>query len=180
MQYEPVLGAKGVALTEKMIESIKEQTGEWDHNTAEIIQKTILQEAVVAAAEQGISTEDPGFQHFRKQVELKYDNEEQISILRSAYVSQGAIKMLRDVLRPIIIRRTGDSVDNNGQPILGLPPVQTLTAYSPMRAAEHETQQEINEEHRQSKPVRWAFCFFLSDILMSNGLCMLETPHVMS
>ncbi|KAG8734427.1 hypothetical protein FRC11_014273 [Ceratobasidium sp. 423] len=151
MRYGPVLGAQGVALTEKMTESIKDRSKEWDRNLTSIIKNTISQEAELAAAEAGISTEGPLFEDIRRQVQVKYENEEQRSILRSTYIALEAVKILRKVLRPIIIRRTGDSVDNEGKPILGLPPVQTLTAWSPMTQYEREVQQGINEEHRQRK-----------------------------
>ncbi|KAG8760733.1 hypothetical protein FRC11_015050 [Ceratobasidium sp. 423] len=151
MRYEPVLGQKGVVLSERIMESIKDRTRHWDSNSLSIIEKTVLQEAKVEAAEAGISTEEPCFKDLQKKVGLKYENEEQVSILRSAYISQGAIKMLRKVLQPIIIRRTRQSVDNSGEPILDLPPVQNFTAWSPMAKYERETQQEINQEHQQRK-----------------------------
>ncbi|KAJ1301362.1 hypothetical protein OPQ81_008627 [Rhizoctonia solani] len=113
-----MLGAQGEAVCKAMMESTRVQSGEWHDNSLELIQCAALQEAKEAAQQDGITKESVNFPKYIQEVEHKYESEEQVSILRTAYITQDAIDILQCIAHPLVIHCTGDSVDNKGKPVL--------------------------------------------------------------
>ncbi|CEL53169.1 putative ATP-dependent helicase C17A2,12 OS=Schizosaccharomyces pombe (strain 972 / ATCC 24843) GN=SPAC17A2.12 PE=3 SV=1 [Rhizoctonia solani AG-1 IB] len=147
LQLEDMCGEEGVANHKYMLECKKTRKREWDSLANSIIQKAVQDEAEAIAEEREVDSEDPAFDEILQQASNKYSSEEQEVILRMSYIAQDSIVLLRRVVAPIIVRRTVKSLDCNGQPVLDLPPIRSLTAWSPMNKNELEVQARINRAH---------------------------------
>ncbi|KDN36761.1 hypothetical protein RSAG8_10625, partial [Rhizoctonia solani AG-8 WAC10335] len=86
-----------------------------------------------------------------KEATGQYKSTNQTSALKTSYVSQGAIQLMRELLRPILIRRTRNSKDHQGKAILALPELKTIIAWSPMKKKESIAMAEVNAMHERWK-----------------------------
>ncbi|CEL53741.1 putative ATP-dependent helicase C17A2,12 OS=Schizosaccharomyces pombe (strain 972 / ATCC 24843) GN=SPAC17A2.12 PE=3 SV=1 [Rhizoctonia solani AG-1 IB] len=154
LQLEDMCGEEGVANHKYMLECKKTRKREWDSSANAIIQKAAQDEAEAIAEEREVDSEDPAFDKILQQASDKYNSEEQEVILRMSYIAQDSIALLRRVVAPIIVRRTVKSLDCNGQPVLDLPPIRSLTAWSPMNENELEVQARINRAHVEVRSTR--------------------------
>ncbi|KAG8734345.1 hypothetical protein FRC11_005332 [Ceratobasidium sp. 423] len=151
LRLQSMIGDQGVAHCKAMIRSTKARSTEWYANAPAIIDRASLQEAQQEAKEAGLSTEDAQFSDLVDQAKHKYGSEDQVSILKAAYITQGAIDLLRQVTRPVIIRRTGESRDYKGDRVLQKTPMRTIIAYSPMSGKERDGLAAVNEQQQEQR-----------------------------
>ncbi|KAG9126000.1 hypothetical protein FRC07_005272 [Ceratobasidium sp. 392] len=149
LRYEPLMGDAGEKLCGKMMDSMRDRGREWEQNSADIVAAAALQDARRAANDIGLRTNDSRFQALVRQAELRYENDDQMKILRTTYVSHTYMERMRDTMRSILVRRTGSSRDPSGEPVLDLPPCTTSIAWSPKSPSEQQAVDEVNEEHQR-------------------------------
>ncbi|KAB5587967.1 SNF2-related protein [Ceratobasidium theobromae] len=154
LRYAPLIGDEGQDCCLDAINSMRAREKEWDSKSLDIIQGAAIREAHEAASRAGFDAEDDRFSELLQQAELKYQSEDQSSILRMAYISEEVIQMMRRALRPIIVHRTANSRDPSGSCVLQLPPVTPITTWSPLSAEEDEAVAKVNEEHQQQRELR--------------------------
>jgi hypothetical protein len=62
---------------------------------------------------------------------------------RALFIAQGPIEVAKEMLMPIVLRRTRDSVDPDGKKILSLPPYLELICWIPLSNSEREGMEEM-------------------------------------
>lgn len=125
-----------------MVKAEKARIKDWEANSVQIILSTAAKEAEQVVGE---GVRDENFHNLWKQAQDKYLGKKERSALKMSYVSQPAVDKFREILRPIIIRRTADSKDLSGEPILALPPIRRVIAWSQMRDYERAQMDDINQ-----------------------------------
>ncbi|EUC53977.1 SNF2 family amino-terminal protein, partial [Rhizoctonia solani AG-3 Rhs1AP] len=155
VRYEPMLGDRGVEYHKQMAKSKREREKEWATKSTSIILHTAYDEAQQAAKKAGIAPNprDLQFNELFHQAERRYDSPSESNALKTAYVSQPAIRTFRSLLRPIAIRRTALSKGCDGNPILALPPLRKIVAWTRMTKPEAAQMAEVNEMHLRWKQV---------------------------
>ncbi|KDN38064.1 hypothetical protein RSAG8_09749, partial [Rhizoctonia solani AG-8 WAC10335] len=152
LRFQSLLGEHGVEYHKQMEKSRKIREKDWDTQSANIIMNTAFEEAKQAAGEDFSPDSELFLQHY-VEAQKKYNNKREKSALKMSYVSQPAIDILREVLRPIVIRRTAISKDCDGKPILALPPLRHIVAWSRMKEHERIQMDKVNESHERWKEI---------------------------
>ncbi|KAG8710920.1 hypothetical protein FRC09_020876 [Ceratobasidium sp. 395] len=147
LRYQPTLKTGGERLCEKVLDSMRDRRKEWDDNSGEIIEATARRESLTLARARGLSADNPQVAEIYDAMLGKYSSEDQRMLLEKAFVAHKAIELMRGVVHPIILRRTINSKDHNGESIMQLPPCSTRTVWSPLAAREEEAMARVNEHH---------------------------------
>ncbi|QRW09610.1 ATP-dependent DNA helicase [Ceratobasidium sp. AG-Ba] len=152
--HQVLLDEAGVALYDKMRAAESNATKEWDDCSAEIIKDAIQDDTNEIAQKEGVEDQPARIAKIRENVVRKYESEDQLKILKSEYVNEESIEMLREAMLPIIVRRTGQSNDPDGKPLLQLRPYKEVTVWSILNEEEEAALDEVNEVHERHKKQR--------------------------
>jgi hypothetical protein len=138
-----MIGEMGEQLWKRMMDSERDRSKEWEEHSEEIMEAGAQDRAGRGAATELPQPDDGGIGHAR----CRFASEDEQKVLKKVYIAKGAIDVVKQVLWPILIRRTGKSRDPNGNTVLELPPYQTFIVWSPFSPRELEVMAELNAEH---------------------------------
>ncbi|QRW12372.1 Helicase conserved C-terminal domain [Ceratobasidium sp. AG-Ba] len=118
-------------------------------NLRRIGKRAIRKEVRQSATDAGVRDDPAQLMEITAQVQRKYESEDQVKIIQSSYVNKPAIQLLRTIILPVVVRRTGDSKDPEGKPIVNIRPYKYCTVWSPLSEREQEILDRVNEVHEE-------------------------------
>lgn len=149
-----MIGDAGVKLFDAMRSEQRRRAKDWLDAKEDVIAQTISKELLAIAS---AAPKYPGPERLAEiQAELtrRYESEDQVAILKTSFVMDTSIELLRKDMVPIILRRTGLSKDPSGSPVLSLPPYRMITAFSPLRPNEQAGLDHVNNQQLEKKAAR--------------------------
>ncbi|QRW14226.1 SNF2 family amino-terminal protein [Ceratobasidium sp. AG-Ba] len=142
LRHCSLLGRDGQATFDKIRKSQKNREKEWGEHAQALVAEAIRKEVLQSATDAGVRDDPAQLMEITAQVQRKYESEDQVKIIQSSYVNEPAIQLLRTIILPVVVCRTGDSKDPKGKPIY-------CTMWSPLSEREQEILDRVNEVHKE-------------------------------
>ncbi|KAG9098557.1 hypothetical protein FRC06_006228 [Ceratobasidium sp. 370] len=179
LRYEGVIGDAGEKLHEWLLEEQQQRGKEWEGNEPAMIAKVVNREALQMASAAGVAGDEGRVRTFLDQLSRKYESQDQIKMLKTSYVMQTSIDRLREVMLPIVLRRSGTSKDPSGTSILDLRPYKVLTGWAPVKECEQAELDRINEVQQEQQNLRRQHQEYDAEVLKwSNFLLTQKDAHM--
>ncbi|QRV74576.1 ATP-dependent DNA helicase [Ceratobasidium sp. AG-Ba] len=137
LRHPLMIGENGVAAFEKMQQSSAARARECEKLAPDELLRRMRQE--------GMTVEAEGMQS-KSEAMRKY----QVLALRASYIANESVIIIRQALRPVMIRRTRRSRGPDGQLIMPLPPMTKLIAWAPMTKEEVAVAENLGAEQDKS------------------------------
>ncbi|KAG8711489.1 hypothetical protein FRC08_015832 [Ceratobasidium sp. 394] len=179
LQYQAVVGDAGEKLHDWLLQEQQARANEWEGNEARMLENLVASEAWELANMYGREQAEARMPALVDQLYQKYESPDQQKILKAGYVMQTSIARLRELMLPIVLRRSGTSKDYSGKNILDLRPYATLTGWSPVKECEQAELDRINEVQREQLSLRRRRRRHDDDVLKwSNFLLTQKDAHM--
>ncbi|EUC59169.1 SNF2 family amino-terminal protein, partial [Rhizoctonia solani AG-3 Rhs1AP] len=152
-----MIGDAGEQLCIDMETTERERTEDWNRNSQEIL-ASMLAELPPLVDQTGVSGSS-------RPTQL---SGEQIAQYESVYIAQGSIALAEKAMEGVLLRRTRESKDPEGNPVLSLEPYIYIVAHSPLSTVEYDTvlaienaQVDGEELDGVMRVVKWSDFFML-------------------
>ncbi|KAG8772171.1 hypothetical protein FRC12_003219 [Ceratobasidium sp. 428] len=154
LRHEPLMGKSGEDAYLWMRERQQTATNEWPYVKRGEVERAIEAQVDVIVKKEGAADQPARVEELRKEFRKKYESEDQLKVLQTEYINRESIELLRDLMLPVVVRRTCRSRDPSGAPIIPIPPYLELILWSILDAKEQEVLDEVNEVHQLNKERR--------------------------
>ncbi|KAB5587581.1 SNF2-related protein [Ceratobasidium theobromae] len=154
LRHAPIIGDAGEELFLALLAEQRARTKQWEENSLDLIEQAANKEAMEMAATLGATHNEARIAELLEQARQKYESEDQERMLKTSYVMQTSIDMLRQDMLPIVLRRSGTSKGPDGNCVLELQPYKIVTAWSPLSEKEQEGLDRVNEVQKEQKELR--------------------------
>ncbi|QRW15509.1 ATP-dependent DNA helicase [Ceratobasidium sp. AG-Ba] len=150
LRFSPFIGLQGQNLYKRLREMEKQAKKDWDDEAAEVISDAIDDDVREIAEMEGAEDDLARVAQITEDVRRRYDSGDQKKILQTQFIHEESIETVRELILPIIVRRTCDSKDMDGKPLLPMRRYKELMAWSPLSSEEQAvSRHELSKTHLQ-------------------------------
>lgn len=136
LRYKPMIGEQGVELGLKMEKSRKAREKEWKENEDELVEQMVRATRRPTGNTRAESMGDP--------VKLAVTEQDRRA-LKNAFAQGDSVSLARKPLWAIVIRRTGESLTPDGNPVMQLSRFVESTVWTVSAQREKDAQDTITQ-----------------------------------
>ncbi|QRW07010.1 Helicase conserved C-terminal domain [Ceratobasidium sp. AG-Ba] len=149
------IGLQGQNLYKRLHELEKQAKKDWDDKAAEVISDAIDDDVREIAEMEGAE-----------------DDSARVAQIMEDFIHEESIEKVRELILPIIVRRTCDSKDMDGKPLLPMRRYKELMAWSPLSSEEQAVLDMVNRVHNEHVQLRKRGLLFDKKVLVWEDFLM--------
>ncbi|QRV78910.1 ATP-dependent DNA helicase [Ceratobasidium sp. AG-Ba] len=172
LRFSPFIGLQGQNLYKRLREMEKQAKKDWDDEAAEVISDAIDEDVREIAEMEGAEDDLARVAQITEDVRRRYDSGDQKKILQTQFIHEESIETVRELILPIIVRRTCDSKDMDGKPLLPMRRYKELMAWSPLSSEEQAVLDMVNKVHDEHVQLRKRGLLFDPKVLVWEDFLM--------